>query len=91
MHVYFALPQFFFIALYDRFETVDFFFDLDFPLLFLALMLLTSEFFTPSLFFFAPVFFAAFFPAADLLADFLPDFLAGFALFFAVFAITFWH
>jgi uncharacterized protein YjbI with pentapeptide repeats len=72
---------------------VDFFLDLALPFFFLALMLLTSEFFTPSLFFFADFFgadffadffFADFFGAdfffADFFgADFLPaDFLAVF-------------
>ena len=55
---YFDFPQLFSMSLYAFFETVDFFFGLDVPFFFFALILLTNEFLTPSLFF--PLFFAAF-------------------------------
>jgi hypothetical protein len=45
---------------------VDFFLDRAIPLFFLALMLFTNEFFTPSLLAFFLDFFAAFFPADPL-------------------------
>jgi hypothetical protein len=78
--------QLFCIFRYDLPEIVDFFFGLALPFFFRALMLLTSEFLTPSLFFFPPVladffgavFFADFFDA-DFFADFFgEDFLADF-------------
>ena len=69
------------MALYDFFETVDLLLGLDLPFFFRALMLLTSEFFTPNLFFLAAFFLPLFLGAA---------FLAVFrAVFFAAFFVAF--
>jgi hypothetical protein len=54
--------QFRFIFAYDFLLTLDFFFGREIPLRFLALMLFTKEFFTPSLFF-LPVLTSAFLEA----------------------------
>ena len=76
------LPQLFCISLYAFFETVDFFFGFDVPFFFFALILLTNEFFTPSLF--LPSFAVAPF-IGGLGADF---FLGRPGLFFLVVDIT---
>ena len=69
---YLPFPQLFSIFLYCFLLTVDFFLVLESPFFLCALMLLTSEFFTPSLFFFALAFFAApFFGALFFVATFL--------------------
>lgn len=71
---------------YDLLLTVDLLLGRDLPFFFLALMLLTKEFLTPSLFFLPPAFFAAFFlglvplpPGVFFAAFFLgaPRLLAG--------------
>jgi len=82
---YFFLPQLFCIFLYDFFVTVDFFLLREVPFFFFALILFTNEFFTPSLFFFAPLFLGA-----DLSALFFAGFRAVFfaglrAVFFVAF------
>ena len=59
---------------------VDFFFGRDAPFFFFSLMLLTSEFFTPSLFFFAV-------PPVFLTADFFTD-LSGADFFVADFFLV---
>jgi hypothetical protein len=83
------------ILLYDLLSTVDFFLDLDALFFLRALILLTNEFFTPSLFFllldfFAGVFFlAVFFALFTGVAFFLAAFFATFFAVFFPFAIEF--
>ena len=74
-------PQLSCISSYAFFDTVDFFLGLDAPVFFFALILLTREFLTPSLFF--PVFFGA------LWADFGGDFFRGLPVDFFFVAIRF--
>ena len=78
MRPYSFLPQLFSISLYAFLETVDLLLDFEVLFSFFALMLFTSEFFTPFLFFFAVLLF--------FVADFLVE--AFDAAFFA-FAIMF--
>src|SRR5215203_5010056 len=75
----FYFSQLFCMSLYAFLETVDFFLVLDAPFFFLALMLLTKEFFTPSLFFLVLSFFVAAFLGAV--------FFLGAAFFLVAFAI----
>jgi hypothetical protein len=78
-----------FIFEYDFLVTVDFFFGREIRRFFLALMLLTREFVTPSLFFFAAGFFAPDFLVVDLCAP-LRAFRGVDGFFFATFfAIAF--
>jgi len=76
IHHYYDLPQLDSISAYDFLLIVDFFAGRDVPFFFLALILFTREFFTPSLFFFGVRFLAAL--AVDFF--FFPVAAFGFAL-----------
>ncbi len=75
---YSSFPQLFSISLYAFLETVDLLLGFEVPFSFLALILLTKEFFTPFLFFFAVLLF--------FVADFLEE--AFDAAFFGAIAVT---